>query len=335
MGLSSNLPISVNELYEKIHPYDIFKHYCTNWLHVNYEINKNFLADPDLRPGDHDPSARITISERGTMYYIDYAENEPLKAADFVAKKFNLHLADAVNKIYNELNSDNKSSIKLTPNKEIKKVVNSNKHSAKVIKIKSRDWTEKDLNYWKQFGWSKELLVKANICPISKFWVNGRKYIVTTPAYSFNYYFHEDIFRRKIYFPFKTYNRFVSNIDNTVVQGWHMLPKEGGDLLVITKAFKDVGTFYNAGVYSCATNNETSFFPEPVVNKLKSRWKNIFLWWDNDKEGIKSGDKYADKYNLTFVHTPENSSKDPSDFFKDFGRESFIKLLKTKIYEKL
>lgn len=330
MALTKNKCITAEELYSIIHPYNIFKYYCHNWSHVNYTFNKKFQSDPDLRPGDKNPSARITISSNNNIYYIDYGENVPRTAIDFVKDKFNLgSLIEVINKIYYEVPT--KLYTKVGQIEKINKQISISKHYSKVIKIKSRKFTPQDLIYWKQFGWSLELLKKANIVPISKFWIDGRKFLTIEPAYCFNYYEHEGIFRRKIYFPFKDTSRFVSNIDNTIVQGWNLLPKSGGDTLVITKAFKDVGTFMSVGKYACATNNETSFFPEKVVDKLKSRWKNIYIWWDNDKEGIRSSQKYADKYNLSAIHNNPDDPKDPSDYYKEKGEKQFIQLVNEKL----
>lgn len=324
MALTFKKCVTIAELYEIIHPYNIFKKYCINWGDVEYALNRNFISDPLLRPGDKDPSARITVSSTGKLYYIDYGENIARSAVNFVKDRYKLYtLQQAITKILNEVDKD---SIDINIPNKINKTINHSKHTSKIIKIKSKLWNKNDLIYWKQYGWTLEFLNAAKIVPISKFWVDGIKYIITEPTYCFNYYIHEDIFRRKIYFPFKQKSRFVSNIDNTIVQGWDMLPKLGGDLLIITKAYKDVGTFKAINQYACATNNETSFFPEEVVNKLKSRWKRIIIWWDNDNEGIKSGNKYAKLFDLEFIHNGINNPKDPSDYYKEKGKQAFLVL---------
>jgi hypothetical protein len=232
-------------------------------------------------------------------------------AINFVAEKFNIDIQDAVEKVYKEM-TINGNKYKFT-GKKIDHIIKKYRHTSKVIKVKRREFREKDLEYWNQFGWTLTMLEEARIFPISKFWINDRMFVADLYAYSFDYYKHEGIFRRKIYFPMKKTDRFISNIDTTVVQGWHMLPKTGGDLLIITKAYKDIGTFKSIGIYACATNNETSFFPEKVVEKIKSRWKKVIIWWDNDNEGKKSAEKYSKKYKLQFVHTDEKDRKDPSD----------------------
>jgi len=330
MALKARLPIGVSELYTIIHPYEIFKYYCTNWVEVNYEINKNFHADSDLRPGDKSPSARITVSKNDNMYYIDYGDNKPYTAVNFIAIKYNLDLQDAIEKIYYEMTSTGKK-YQFT-SKKVNKIIRKHRHTSKVIKVKRRNFRKKDLDYWKQFGWTLDMLKEAKIYPISKFWVDGRMFVCMTDTYNFDYYWHEDIFRRKLYFPYEKNNRFISNIDTTIVQGWHMLPKEGGDLLIITKAYKDIGTFKSIGLYACATNNETSFFPEKVIEKLKNRWKKIIIWWDNDDEGIKSANKYSKMYKIDYVHNDLDGPKDPSDYYKEFGKNKFTNMIKKKLH---
>ena len=329
MGLSKQPSITIEELYELVHPYNIFKYFCSNWGTVNYELNTNFISDEYLRPGDKHPSARITMSSSNVLYYIDYGENIPRGAVNFVKDIYNFDtLERAINLIFNTLYNINKTKKKLnlTNNKTIKKVLKQNVRKDVKINIKSKAWNKKNLHYWEQYGWTLELLNEAKIKPVSKIWINGRKISNTSFAFCIDYYWHKGIFRRKIYFPNQPNAKFIANINSTVVQGWDLLPKTGGDTLIITKAFKEIGTFKSIDVYSCATNNETSFLPDSVIIKLKSRWKNIIIWWDFDREGIESGLYFANKYDLKFVCNPVNTAKDPSDYYKKYGKDEFKKL---------
>ena len=150
-------------------------------------------------------------------------------------------------------------------------------------------------------------------------------------AYSYDYYMHEGIFRRKLYFPEKTgKEKWLSNVDNTIIQNWDLLPKSGGDVLFITSSKKDCGPFYR--IYNkwnaCAPNNEGSFLPEDVFfKKIKPRWNRIILWFDNDDTGIKNSLKWAKKYQIEAVWNPVNAPKDQSDFVKAHGLREFNNLI--------
>lgn len=330
--LKSRPQLTKEIINSKITDDKIFEKYCTNWLTVGYSFNKNFIAESAFRADDENPSARITVSSTGTIYYIDYGEGESRTAIRFVMDKYGLQYQEALEKIWNECDkkiSDREiSKYKHTLTKKIEKY----KHTTTTIKIKSRPFNNADLTYWESYGWTPEFLKEAKIVPITSYWINSKKFDCGfEEVYCFNYYEHDGIFRRKLYFPHRDVNRFISNIDTTVVQGWNLLPKEGGDLLIITKAYKDIGTFKAIKEYAIATNNETSFIPEHVLDKLKSRWEYLIIWWDNDKEGIKSGNKFSEMYDIPFFHTPFNTEKDPSDYYKTFGKEKFEEMFNEQL----
>jgi DNA primase len=143
-----------------------------------------------------------------------------------------------------------------------------------------------------------------------------------------DYYWHEGIFKRKLYFPqTKGKYRFLSNVDSTIVQGWTLLPKYESDILFITKSYKDILTFNLLGFWAIAPNSEHAFIPEQVMEKLKKRFRNIYVWFDNDESGIKGGDQFANKFQLPFTYNPIGQPKDPSDYVKEYNLKAFDKLV--------
>lgn len=66
-----------------------------------------------------------------------------------------------------------------------------------------------------------------------------------------------------------------------------MLPKNG-DYLVITKSMKDVMTLYNLGIPAIAPISENCFLSESQYNKLKNKYKNLILLYDNDRPGLRA-----------------------------------------------
>lgn len=65
-----------------------------------------------------------------------------------------------------------------------------------------------------------------------------------------------------------------------------MLPKQGGDLLVITKSLKDVMCLYEYGITAIAPCSENEFLTNTQYQKVKSKFKHIALLWDNDYAGV-------------------------------------------------
>jgi len=143
-----------------------------------------------------------------------------------------------------------------------------------------------------------------------------------------DYYWYDGIFRRKLYFPqAKGRGRFVSNVNNTIVQGWTLLPKNGSNKLFITKSYKDILIFNLLGYWAIAPNSEHSFIPEKVMKKLETRFPNRYIWFDNDQGGIRGAQSFAEKFNLSLTHNPIGEPKDPSDYVKKYSLQDFDKLV--------
>lgn len=65
-----------------------------------------------------------------------------------------------------------------------------------------------------------------------------------------------------------------------------MLPKEGGDYIVITKSLKDVMCLYEFGIPAIAPCSENLFLTESQYEKIKKKFKRILVLYDNDRPGM-------------------------------------------------
>lgn len=193
------------------------------------------------------------------------------------------------------------------------------------IKIKSRNWEDYDLEYWQQFGISKEILEKFNVKPISYYWVNNFLNTAFKYHYSYNFYWESGSFRRKLYAPFEKEKKWQSN-GGKICQGESMLPYEG-DLLIITKSLKDVMCLYSMNYIAIAPPSEVSFLPESYFYKQKERFKRIVIFFDNDKTGLDKAKKFAEMYDLEYIFIPKENEKDISDYRKEHGEEKAKELL--------
>jgi len=308
-------------LLQKIGDYEIFKFYIPNFI----EIGKSF-SSPFRK--DNNPSCNI-IEYNNRLWYKDFGDPNQFKAetcVQLIMRLYSLDYKTTIQKIRSDLLVKRFKPVI----QEVKKI---KKQSNTKIRIKRREWTEEDENYWRQYGITIDLLEQYNVSPISHFWIIKDETILIqaqTLCYSFDYYWNEGIFRRKIYQPLADKKeKWFSVNDTTVIQGWKMLPKTG-DILIITKSLKDVITLRVAGYYAIASNSESSFIPESVFNKLKKRWNKIIIWYDNDETGLIRAKIYSDKYNIPFI-TTDDIEKDPSDYRKAYGEIKFLNLLKQKL----
>ena len=123
----------------------------------------------------------------------------------------------------------------------------------------------------------------------------------------------------KIYRPLASkYTKWRTNLTNWNVQGLSEIPKEGGNLLIITKSLKDVMCLYEMGFNAIAASSETTFIPDNILQSLRSKWKHIVILYDRDKTGMLESRKYSKQYKLDaiFVHKKFNA-KDISDAVKN------------------
>ena len=326
--------LNKKNILSRVSSYDIFKRYCENFKEVGVKFRE--------RDDDTKPSCSI-IDYSGDLLYKDFGRPGSYRAINYVAYKLGGSYRDAMETINKDFNlglgaSFNNKSTKVKDAVRDPELISnqiSTKEDPVIIKIKRKEWTTRDLNYWLAYGWNLSLLTRARIYPISHFWLTNNKKgfkdfkVIVKPedlAYSYDYYYSNGIFRRKLYFPLDDKFRFISNVDYTIVQGYPLLPKSGNGLF-ITSSMKDIGPFINLGYSAIAPNSESEFFYPEYVEKLKSRWRNITIWFDNDLPGKQWAEHFANQYELNWVCNPPGYPKDPSDFVKASGLAKFNSLI--------
>lgn len=101
------------------------------------------------------------------------------------------------------------------------------------------------------------------------------------------------------------------------------LPKNGGDILVITKSMKDVMLLHEFNIPAIAPNSEVLFVTDAQLNKLKTKFKHIIVVYDNDFAGIENLSKIHKAHpELIVTFIPRKyEAKDISDFYKKYGKE--------------
>ena len=350
--------LSKEIILSKITTEDIFREYCSPFN----KIGEHFSSE--LRD-DKNPSCSIDWI-RGDLLYADFGEGLKIRAIDYVMHKFGLTYWDALEKIYNDFkleNANDKFSNFHINNRSISSVNKNyavvNRKQPTIIRIKKRvDTTQKiiyrptDLSYWEDFYWTEWMLRESKTWAISHFFLNNYKtnyedkvYTVGNErAFAYDYYWHDGTMRRKLYFPDRKENKWISNVDDTIVQLVDVAPKTG-DILFITSSKKDAGIFWRMQlesmfpdliVHGVAPNSESAFVPAKWLSKMKTRWKRIIIWYDNDwkskdNPGVRHAKKFSEMYGLEYYYNPDNTPKDPSDFSKENSLLDFRNLVDIKL----
>lgn len=315
--------ISKEAILRHFSSYDVFRYYCGD-----FEIGKAFKSPIKT---EKKPSFNIFVHKSGQLFYKDFRFGSG-DFVQFIREKYTLNYRDALSKIcidmglsdlYQHNNIQEHYISKKEPVKydfDIKEVKKQN------ISIRSRKWKGYDYEYWKQFGISLRSLKNYKVVPISHIFIGDN--IIKAEPHAYAFIENKDGYRSyTIYQPFSENHKWLKDHDSSVWYGWEQLPKTG-DTLIITKSRKDIMSIVDVlDIPSTGLQNEM-ILPKPqVVQELITRFKDIYVLYDNDYDkdlnyGVEFGRKFADEFYLSQIIIPSfYKSKDFSDLVKNHGQK--------------
>src|SRR5688572_17216042 len=292
-----------------ISDYQIFKYYIGN-----YEPGSGAIKSP-LRKDDIPSFSVFYASDNDKLMYVDYATKEAGDCFMFVSKLYRINYKEALFKICSDFNltdvyipnTFNTGIRKKIPKQSIDYSTINKKIS---LKVKTKDYTDRELLWWKKFGVSYSTLKRYNVFSLSKIFIN--EYIIPC-EFSFGYleYWNSEYYW-KVYSPLDRDKKWINSCSQYILQGWRQLP-ETGDILILTKGLKDTMAINETlGIASCSLQSESSNIKESVLNELKNRFKKIYLLLDVDQQGIKHSNELCKKHDLIQVFIPNPKWKDYS-----------------------
>ena len=298
--------MSLKDLLDKLDDYDIYSYYVGQ-----FKIGK--LFNSPLRSDDKNPSFAIFKGVNGKLFFKDHGSGEGGNAIKFVKLYKGIQTRDELERellrIVRKMNPNSGNAIRTYSYS-----VDSGPTDIGIVR---QPFTDVDKQYWKQFHISLDTLKKFQVFSIKYFLCNRvvrGTYKENSPMYAYKV---DDKF--KIYRPLASkYTKWRTNLTNWNVQGLSEIPKEGGNLLIITKSLKDVMCLYEMGFNAIAASSETTFIPDDILQSLRSKWKHIVILYDRDKTGMLESRKYSRQYKLDaiFVHK-KFKAKDVSDAVKN------------------
>lgn len=287
---------------------------------------------------DNRPSFGLYSPNGKRIYFVDFATKDRGGIFDLLCQMWGCNYKEVLIRI-------NKDIPKLcsigTPNvhKHIPCTVRSTIECKKStdLQCKVRDWASYDVEYWESYGISLDWLKYAEVYPISHKIIikNGNKYVFKADKYAYAYVEHkEGKVTLKVYQPFnKDGYKWSSNIDRSVWSLWTKIPKFGNNLIISSSVKDCLNIMCNLGIPAICMQGE-GYKPKPqIIEELKSRYKNIILFYDNDynnpdNPGKKDSIELSLEYNLKRVEIPvKYESKDPSDLFKKYGRDMYLEIM--------
>jgi len=324
----------IDSLYEE----DIFSFYLNEQVDLKKEYLSPFRADKE-------PTCKFFKGRNGRLLFIDFGQNSSVSDCfQFVQKMFNISFFDSLLKINKDFNLNlGNNSFNEYYYKSIRDPLNfksirvAYKKPANLL-VKTREIKMYDNVYWNQYGIGLNTLNHFNVNCVQVVYLDNSiiwRNTETNPIYAYKF----SGGKKKVYRPMEENKKFkflsspgISNI----YQGEDQLP-EVGDLLIITKSLKDVMVLYTLGFNAIAPNSESYVIPEGDMKRFKERFKNLFLFYDNDLTGINTAYAISEKYSIPYSYIILNRDcyskdvKDISDFYKTYGRNSTLGLITKKL----
>lgn len=293
--------ITLDWILSKVTEYDIYAKYIGQFK-VGMIYNSPFRKDKN-------PSFGIYYSKRTKqLLFKDHGTGECGNVIKFVS----LFTGKTE---YNDILYDIVDNLNITNNT---KLVSSKQYippTETVIGVVRQEFTDVDINYWKQFNISINTLKKFNVNSIKYYLCNGivkGTYKRENPMYAYKVYNNFKIYRPLA----DKYTKWRNNLTDYDIQGYEQLPQKG-DILFITKSMKDVMCLHEMGYPAVSPSSESTFLPKDVLEQLKTRFKRIIILFDRDTAGVKRSRKLSRETGLEAMFINKKfKAKDVSDAVK-------------------
>jgi 5S rRNA maturation endonuclease (ribonuclease M5) len=299
--------INLEKILEEVSEYDIYKYY----LGRDFTIGKN-IESPFRK--DSTPSFCIYVGFEGRLRHIDYGQDEYNgNCVSLVMQLYGLQYGEAIQRIYEEVvkNGTYKNTDIYVD------TVAKQKH----IQVVSKAFTLEELNYWRQYEITEKELKDNKVYSISRLYIDRVRIYNYNSELKFAYIFDNKYV--KIYTPYPTDKsyKFITNAPIDQISGLDRCT--GGDRVFICSSKKDEMVVRKLD-HACSSQNESKFSINPAtIALLKSRYKDVYLWFDQDRAGHEAAEYYESEYGLKSTFIPEElKAKDPSDLVQSKGLQS-------------
>lgn len=310
---------TINKEDIKVSEEEIFTHFFGSLSHIPCLINSPFRKDKN-------PSFSIFYNKQGKLRFKDFATQECWDIYSLLEKYLNCDYQSVLERIIKECTLNSTKQIKVTYKNKLSL-------NNVVINVSVRDFKQHDFEFWKKYGITYEWLKFGQIYAIDNIFIKKDNKEVVIPAEKYAYAFAEFKDNKttfKIYQPYSKRFKWMNNHNKSVWDLWRQLPTIG-EKLIITSSRKDALCLWaNLGIPSTCLQGEGYYPKDKIINQVKQRFEKIYVLLDNDDTGKKFGHSLAERYDLVYLEiNNEFETKDPSDFFKKYGKEKFIDYFKS------
>jgi predicted P-loop ATPase len=203
----------------------------------------------------------------------------------------------------------------------------------KIEDIATRPLNEVELEYWKQYGITQEILQKYKVLAVSQYLV-GKHHESSVPGNPiFCYQISKTTY--KIYRPLKKEGENKFMWIGKKPENWFFGLDfcQGSQAVFIAAGEKDTLTLTCQGKEAFTLNSETASMPADLAEKLKKQYQNIIVIYDTDVTGVKGSQKICKDFGFSRGILP-GDIKDVSDLIRAGRSMDEIKYEQPKTIEK-
>lgn len=201
-----------------------------------------------------------------------------------------------------------------------------------------RPYKRVDFLFWEQFGWTELMVRNSGIIRIYAY----KSFDRHSGVYKFKHCHAptywlpcaNNLNLGKVYCPSRPSVKWRGSMKDA---DYFFVGDSSTDKLCITSSKKDCGTLHSVFGWDCYAFNSESIIPSkciPNIDKIIKKSSTIIIWLDADEVGRKYA-RIIKKYILSnynkpviVIDTGEVEYKDPSDFYKKYGRSKLEALWK-------
>lgn len=188
--------------------------------------------------------------------------------------------------------------------------------------IKTKEFTIEELDFWGKFGIKPSTLDKFNVKSVET--IDGKEKKMT-------FMFILKGGRYKIYSPLNKRKewKFWGTMRASDVFGLEQLKYLKEEDLIITKSLKDVMVLDQMGYNAISFASESVIPSKTLIKMLKTKFKNVYILYDNDKQGRTASEKISEENGIKSIFL--EIAKDISDCSEKHGFVAALFHLKKQI----
>lgn len=287
-----------------------------------------------LRQDNH-PSMSITSPDGKSVWYKDFATGEVGSIYKLLGQMWRMSFQEVLTVISN----DNFAN---TPHVYVEtstRTVNGTTHSGNTkLEVKVREWTKGDEDYWLSYGVPKELLKKADVYPISHYFITKRGVRLIFKADQYAYAFvemKEGNPTVKVYQPFNKYRfKWISKHDRSVLGLWRLMPASGEKVCICSSVKDALCLTANTNIPAICLQGEAYSISETAQRILRERFEKVYILLDNDEPGKIDAQKLQQETGFINIELPPfEGGKDVSDLFKVLGNPAEFRTTILKLFQ--